>query len=441
MNQDLRQTAIEIVRRLQEAGHQAYWVGGCVRNALLGLNIDDYDIATSAKPEEVCAVFPKAGLVGAHFGVVLVHEGDHDFEVATFRKEGRYVDHRHPQEVSFGTMEEDARRRDFTVNALYYDPLADHTIDLVHGRADLDSRILRAIGNPAERFEEDALRLMRAVRFAARYELTIEHETESAIRDRAALIQHISMERIRDELLRILTGPHRGRGLRTLSDLGLLVHFLPEVEAMHGVRQPPRFHPEGDVFEHTVLALEALEEPTPTLAMAALLHDVGKPPTYEEAEDRIRFHEHSTVGAEMADAICLRLRLPNRDREAVVQMVRRHMTFMDVHRMKNAKLKRFMAAPTFAEDLQLHRADCLACHGKTENLDYIEEKRREFQEESENMLPPPIISGNELIALGLKPGPIFKEILERLQDMQMENEIQSPEEALEWVREHYISGG
>jgi poly(A) polymerase len=437
MDASLTDTARRIVSRLQEAGFQAYWVGGCVRDRLLGLEPKDYDIATSALPDQVRALFPRAGLVGAHFGVVLARMGGRDFEIATFRGEGGYEDHRHPSEVVFGDLERDAQRRDFTINALYLDPIEDRLVDLVDGRSDLERRILRAIGDPSKRFEEDALRLIRAARFAARFNLEIEPLTAAAIREKAGLITMVSPERVRDELLLILTGPQPGRGLTLLSEHGLLARVLPEVEAMRGVEQPPEFHPEGDVFTHTLLALEALDKPSAVLAMAALLHDVGKPPTFSREPDRVRFHEHATVGAQMADAILRRLRFSNHDRERIVELVRRHMTFMDIQRMKDSTLRRFMAAPNFDDDLALHRADCLACHGDTDNLRYVDEMRGRFEREAAAILPPPLVNGADLIEMGLEPGPLFGEILKRAQDLQLEGELADRKQALKWVKLEY----
>lgn len=447
MSDTLRNTATTIVERLHEAGHEAWWVGGCVRDAALGVEVKDYDIATSARPDEVCGIFPKSDLVGAHFGVALIVEDGASFDVATYRKDGKYIDHRRPTEVSFGTMEEDARRRDFTVNALYYDPAKQETVDPVGGQSDLDDRVLRAIGEPLERFQEDALRLLRAVRFSVRFGLTIEPATRDALMTSAPMIAEISAERVRDELVLMLIGPRPGQAIRALSELGLLRVVLPEIEAMKGVEQPAEFHPEGDVFTHTCLALDAMtpalghDRVSPTLAMGVLLHDVGKPPTFRRAPDRIRFDLHMNVGAELADAICRRLSFSRRDREEIVSLVKRHMRFMDVQRMKVSTLKRFMAAPNFDEDLALHRADVSSYDGGVGNYDYCVQRREEFQSESRNILPEPFISGADLIAMGHTPGPRFREILDALADAQMEGEVTTKEEAEEWVRgRHPLEG-
>ncbi|MCX7049152.1 MAG: CCA tRNA nucleotidyltransferase [Candidatus Sumerlaeota bacterium] len=453
--------ALSIVRQLQKAGHEAYWVGGCVRDRLLEIEAKDYDIATSARPDEVVALFPGASLVGASFGVVVVTQEDVAFEVATFRSDGEYIDHRHPQEVSFGTVEQDARRRDFTINALFYDPVADRLLDFAGGRQDIQDRLLRCVGNPRARFSEDALRLMRAVRFAVRFCMTIEPETWTALQEKAPLIEAISPERVRDELIMMLTQPRPGETLRLLSKAGLLKRILPEIEAMRGVEQPPEFHPEGDVFVHTCLVMDALGQveendaektaaaseevcaafapPSPTLAMAALLHDVGKPITYQRGPDRIRFPEHAPAGARMAEEICRRLRFSNRESEDIVALVARHMTFIDVQEMRTSKLKRFMAAPMFTEDMALHRADCLASHRNLDNLVFCRRKLAEFvfEAKSQKILPPPLITGDDLIALGYFPGPIFRTILDMVGDAQMEGAVATRESALAYVRDHF----
>ncbi len=397
----------------------------------------DYDIATSAPPEAIRPLFRHTDLVGAHFGVVLVVEDGAAFEVATFRRDGVYIDHRRPSSVSFGTLSQDAGRRDFTINALYYDPISDQLVDPVNGRNDLERRCLRAIGDPWLRFEEDALRMMRAIRFSARLDFEIEAATWEALCAQCALIGAVSAERIRDELLAILTGPHPGRGLHRLSESGLLARILPEVEAMRGVGQPQEYHPEGDVFIHTALALDRLESPTPTLAMGTLLHDVGKPPTFSIGPDRIHFYGHDKEGAELADLICRRLRFPNSWRLRVVALVSRHMRFFNVKDMKPSTLRRFVAAPSFAEDLALHRADALASNGCLENWQYCHDKHLEFQTEAPSIIPPPLVSGADLIECGFTPGPRFREILNAVSERQMNGHLSERDEALAWIRAHY----
>ncbi len=429
----MREEALAVVGRLRESGFSAYFVGGCVRDELLGLPLKDIDIATDARPEAVQALFPKAQLVGAAFGVVIVHRGGHQFEVATFRRDGEYRDHRHPETVTYGTMEEDAARRDFTCNGLYFDPVEATVIDLVGGRTDLQARRLRCIGDPAERFQEDALRLLRAIRFATRLGFKIEELTWRALKAQAHLLAYISPERVRDELTGMLTGPAPGRALELLRDSGLLEIVLPDVAAMDGVEQGKQHHPEGDVFRHTCLVLDCLEPRTPVTAWAALLHDIGKPATFRrEEEGRITFYEHQSVGAAMAEEIMVRLRFSRSEVEAVRSIVARHMQFMNVRHMRPATLRRFLAAPTIAEDLAVHRADCLGCHGKLDAFDFVRGKLHELESEGPG-LPPPLVSGHELIAAGYTPGPRFREILEDVQTRQLEGEITTPDEAMTYI--------
>ncbi len=433
------ESALQIVSILQEAGYRALWVGGCVRDKLLGRIPKDIDIATDARPEQVQEIFDVTHAVGAKFGVVLVVIDGIASEVATFRTEADYHDARRPSSVCFTTAEEDARRRDFTVNALYYDPVANEIHDCVGGQQDLANKLIRAIGNPDERFREDALRLLRAIRFAMRLGFQIDKGTFKAMQANAERIALISPERIREELACILTGPNRGDALRLLSASGLLVHILPEIEAMRGVPQPPRFHPEGDVFEHTVLALDALpQDASAPLAFGALLHDIGKPPTIEHGEDRIRFHHHNTVGADLAAAVCRRLRFSNADREHIVALVAEHMRFMHVDEMRTSTLRRFLAMPHFDDHLALHRADCVACHGDTSNVDYCLEMMERFAEENAKPgLPEPFINGDDLIALGYKPGPRMGDMLESVREAQLENEIHCRDDAVEYVKNQY----
>lgn len=435
---DLHSAAISIARRLQQAGHAAYFAGGCVRDELLGLDPHDYDIATSATPAEVQKIFPKTLAVGAHFGVILVMEHGHAFEVATFRSDHEYLDGRRPEAVTFSTPEEDAERRDFTINGMFHDPVADEIIDFVGGQADLKARVLRAIGDPVARFQEDKLRLLRAVRFAARFDCEIDPATWEAVRAHAADIHAVSAERVRGELVKTLVHPNRLRGFDLLDQSGLLGEILPEIEALKGCEQPPQFHPEGDVFVHTRRMIELLPPgASATLALSVLFHDIGKPPTfrYHAHEDRIRFNGHDRVGAEMTERVMERLRFSRAETGRVVEAVRQHMVFKDVRNMRTAKLKRFMAREGFEDELELHRVDCLSSHGALDNYDFLKAKAEEFA--SEPLIPPPLVTGRDLIALGWKPGPHFGPVLEAAQTAQLEGTITTPEDALEWVKQNH----
>lgn len=430
--------AYEIAKKLQENGHLVYFAGGCVRDFLRGEIPKDYDIATTASPDEIERLFPKTLPVGKQFGVVLViREGRH-FEVATFRQEGPYRDGRHPSEVTFTTPEKDARRRDFTVNGLFYDPFGQKVIDYVDGREDIGHCIIRAIGDPESRFEEDKLRLLRAVRFAANLNFAIEPSTWSSLRRLVPKIHQVSTERIRDELIKTFTRQGAGRGLELLSASGLLREVLPEVENMKGVEQPPEFHPEGDVFIHTRMLLEKLENPSAVLAFAALLHDVGKPPTFQIRDDRIRFYEHSHVGAEMAENILRRLRFSNEEIEAVVTCVNNHMKFANVKEMREGKLKRFMSTSTFPVEMVLHRIDCESSHGILDNYYFLQRKLEEFREDE--LRPKPLLNGDDLQQLGMKPGPAMKPILEEAYELQLENRFRTKDEVILWVRTR-LGGG
>jgi poly(A) polymerase len=426
-------TAREIARRLRAEGHAAYVAGGAVRDHLLGRPPHDVDVATSAHPDAVARLFPDSLLVGAAFGVVRVRQADDEIEVATFRTEGPYLDGRRPSAVRFATEEEDVRRRDFTVNGLLLDPETMEVIDHVGGRSDLKARVLRAIGDPRARFGEDYLRLLRAVRLAAQLGFAIDPATADAVRDLAPRAKDVAAERTRDELVRILTGPDPARGLELLHDTELLDAVLPEVAAMDGVAQPPQYHPEGDVLTHTILMFRHLApDPSPELAFGVLLHDVGKPPTFHEAADRIRFPDHARVGAEMADGICRRLRFSNASRERVVELVANHMRFLDVQRMKTSTLKRFLRLPDFDEHLELHRVDCMSSHGGLDNWEYAAARRGELGEEA--LRPPPLVNGDDLIELGWTPGPALGEELRRLEEMQLEGGLRTREDALERAR-------
>jgi poly(A) polymerase len=448
----IKDSATSIVETLRQRGFQGYLVGGCVRDLLLGREPGDYDVATNATPAQVMGIFPETYAVGAQFGVVLVPVPGRDpangdradgssksyaVEVATFRSDIGYSDGRHPDEVRFsGDPREDVARRDFTINGMLLDPLSGEVFDFVGGRKDLEAGIIRTIGDPERRFGEDKLRMLRAVRFAARFEYTIDPATFAAIEKLVQQIQVVSRERMRDELTRMLTEGHARRAFLLLDESGLLKPVLPEISAMKGVEQPPEFHPEGDVFVHTLLLLENLPNPCPrTLAWGALLHDVGKPPTFRVAPDRIRFDGHVEVGVKMAEAICRRLRFSNDDSAQILALVDHHMRFGHATRMKESTLKRFLRLPAFGEHLALHRADCLASHGDLATYEFIQQKRAEIPQEK--MRPSPLVTGDDLIAEGHIPGPRFREILNAVEDAQLEGRLPSREAALEFVRREF----
>jgi poly(A) polymerase len=424
--------ARDIVRTLRAAGHQAWLVGGCVRDLLLGLEPKDFDVATSAPPERIVELFPNSGLVGAHFGVVLVHRESACVEVATFRSDHDYADGRRPASVQFEAgPREDVLRRDFTINGLMMDPADGQVLDFTGGREDLDRRLVRAIGDPDTRFREDHLRLLRAVRFAARFGFEIEPATFGAIGRNHAAILRVSAERVRDELVRILTEGGARRGFELLDASGMLADLLPEVAAMKGVEQPPEFHPEGDVWVHTLLLLEKLERPTATLALGALLHDVGKPPTFRVAE-RIRFDGHVEAGVRLARGILGRLRFSREESAQVEALVANHMRFADVGRMRQSTLKRFLRLPRFDEHLELHRLDVLSSNRRLETYDLVKGKLEELPEDG--LKPPPLITGATLMAAGYPPGPRFKEILTAVEDAQLDGAVATEAEAMALVR-------
>jgi poly(A) polymerase len=448
----LKDFATVMVQTLRQRGFQAYLVGGCVRDLLLGREPKDYDVATDATPEQVMEIFPETYAVGAQFGVALVPAPERDaasnlssegsskspaVEVATFRSDIGYSDGRHPDEVRLSRdPPEDVARRDFTINGMLLDPVSGEVLDFVGGRKDLEAGIIRTIGDPEQRFNEDKLRMLRAVRFAARFEYTIEPATFSAMQKLADQIQVVSRERVRDELTRMLTEGHARRAFLLLDESGLLKPVLPEISAMKGVEQPPEFHPEGDVFVHTLLLLYNLPNPCPmTLAWGALLHDVGKPATFRVAPDRIRFDSHVEVGVKMAEAICRRLRFSNDETEQILALVDNHMRFGHVSRMKESTLKKFLRMPAFDEHLALHRADCLASHGNLSTYELIQRKRAEIP--AETMRPSPLVTGDDLIAAGHVPGPRFREILSAVEDAQLEGRLPSREAALEFVRREF----
>lgn len=433
----MEKTARGIAQRLRERGHIAYFAGGSVRDMVRGLPAKDFDIATNATPDIVQKIFPRTYAVGAHFGVVVVVEKESNFEVATFRSDGAYLDHRHPVDVKFSSPEEDAKRRDFTINGMFFDPEKNEVIDFVGGHADLEKKIVRAIGDPAARFNEDRLRMLRAVRFATVLDYKIDTQTWDALVANAESINEISAERIREELLKIFLSQNRVRGWEMLDQSGLLRAVLPELEAMKGCLQPEQFHPEGDVFVHTKLMLGLLPEKVSVpLVLSVLFHDVAKPVTATVDETgRIRFNEHDRIGAAMTESIMERLRFSRAEIDAVVEMVRQHMVFKDVPKMRVAKLKRFMARPTFEEELELHRVDCASSHQMMDNYEFLLRKREEFA--NEPIIPPPLVSGDDLIALGMKPGPKFGEILEAVETRQLEGALKDREEALAWVKREY----
>jgi poly(A) polymerase len=436
----MEDTARKICARLRESGHVAYFAGGCVRDLVRGLTPKDFDVATDAPPEVVQKIFPQTYAVGAKFGVVVVVENGMNFEVATFRSDDAYVDGRRPVTVRFSSPKEDAKRRDFTINGMFFDPAKNKVIDFVGGRADIDSKLVRAIGDPAQRFSEDRLRVLRAVRFATLLDFQIDHQTWDALVAAAPSINQISAERIREELVRIFLSPQRVRGWDLLDASGLMRAIFPEVDAMRGCLQPEQFHPEGDVFQHTRLMLSLLPENVSVpLVFSVIFHDIAKPLTASVDETgRIRFNEHDRIGAEMTEAIMERLRFSRVETDAAVEMVRQHMVFKDVPKMRVAKLKRFMARPTFEEELELHRVDCQSSHQVLDNYEFLQRKREEFA--NEPIIPPPLVRGDDLIALGLKPGPKFGEILDAVETRQLEGALRTRQEALDWVKREYSSG-
>jgi poly(A) polymerase len=445
--------AREIANRLRAAGHQAYLAGGCVRDLLLGLIPKDYDVATSATPDTVLSLFreKKALTVGAHFGVVLVCEPDGiATEVATFRNDGAYTDGRRPDSVRFSTdPREDVRRRDFTINGMLLDneiydrtgDVAEATLDFVGGRDDLSSRVVRAIGDPSLRFQEDKLRMLRGVRFAARLGFAIDPGTAAGIRRLASQVTVVSPERIRDEVSLILTEGSARVGFELLDQLGLLLHILPEITKLHGVEQPPEYHPEGDVWVHTMLLLEKLPRgASSTLAWGALLHDVGKPATFRapdpnDPKDRIRFNGHVEVGVRIAEEILSRLRFSNEEIDQITALVKNHMRFGDVRHMREATLKRFLRLRHFDEHLALHRMDCLSSHCDLSLYDFAKEKYETVPPES--IQPKPLLSGHELISAGYAPGPRFKKMLEAAEDAQLEGTVRTAAEALRFVQDRF----
>jgi len=435
-----RELANSVCETLRRSGFQALLVGGCVRDLLLGQEPADYDVTTDATPNQVMALFPESVAVGAQFGVIQIPREELKVEVATFRSDIGYSDGRHPDHVTFSkTPEEDVQRRDFTINGLLMRHDTGEVLDYVSGQADLRAKVIRAIGDPDRRFTEDKLRMLRAVRFAARFGFEIESDTLRAIRRHVEEIRQVSPERLRDELTKMLTEGAARRAFELLDETALLQQVLPEIAAMKGVEQPPQFHPEGDVWIHTRLMLEALPAGvSPALAWGVLLHDVGKPPTFKSASetgDRIRFDGHVDVGVRMAEEICRRLRFSNEDTEQILALVDNHMRFKDVDSMRASTRKRFVRLPHFDEHLALHRLDCLSSHGNLDSYDLI----RRFIAETppEQVRPERLITGDDLQAMGFKPGPVFSQILGSLEDAQLEGQVKTREEAAQFVLKQF----
>jgi poly(A) polymerase len=434
----MRETAKTMVQRLQSAGFEAFWVGGCVRDLLLGREAHDYDIVTNARTEAIEKLFPHTIPVGRQFGVVVVVENGMQFQVATFRAESDYQDGRRPGQVSFGDARADALRRDFTINGLLYDPVRETVVDLVEGETDLRRRLVRAIGRPEERFAEDHLRLLRAVRFAVQLGFEMEEKTFAAVQAAAPLIRRISAERVRDELLRIFRPPHAARGLDLLRDSGLLREVLPELAATVGCLQSPDHHPEGDVYAHVRLMLEHLPADAPALLpWAVLMHDIAKPVTSQAdpLTGRRTFYAHEERGAEMAREILERLRFPRKEIEDVAVCVRYHMQFLNLAQMRKSTLRRMVMRPTFPLEMALHRLDCLGSRQPLDSYDRMQREAASFQVQPQ--LLPPLLSGNDLIALGVPTGPVMGKLLAEIREKQLQDELTTPEAAREWVKAHW----
>ncbi|MGE5218425.1 MAG: CCA tRNA nucleotidyltransferase [Chloroflexota bacterium] len=434
-----RERAIFVVQRLRQEGHEAYLAGGCVRDMLLDKAPQDYDIATNAKPDEIKNIFPDTVPVGAEFGVMLVLVDGQPFEVASFRYDGPYLDGRRPSHVRYGSLQEDVLRRDFTINGMLYDPIENRVIDLVEGRRDLDRRRIRAIGRPAERFAEDRLRMLRAVRFAASLQFDIDDPTFAAIRQMATTITAIAWERIGDEITRILTEGNARRGFELLDGSGLLKVLLPEIDALKGIWQSPDYHPEGDVFTHTLLLLSHLDAPSETLAYGCLLHDVAKPACFRRDGERVTFYGHTEQGAALAEAILKRLKRGRAVWERVSYLVRNHLRHVQAPEMRLSTLKRFLREEGIGELLELARIDALSSNGDLSYYRFCKERLAAL--EDEEIRPAPLVRGDDLIAMGLTPGPIFSVILRQVEDQQLGGELRSREEALEWVKRNYSHRG
>ena len=430
-----RSAALAIARRLQRAGFAAFWVGGCVRDFLLGRAPGDYDITTSARPAQIERLFKRTVPVGRKFGVMVVVEGGRQFQVATFRAEADYQDGRHPERVAFGDARADALRRDFTVNGLFYDPVRGELHDWVGGEADLRTKTIRTIGSPAERFAEDHLRLLRAIRFAAQLGFTIEAGTFAALKAKAAKIRTISAERVREELVKLFRPPYAARGLDLLRQSGLLEQVLPETAATITCEQSPDFHPEGTVFNHIRLMLQHLPpDPDPALAWTILLHDVAKPATasVDPETGGTHFYGHEKIGAEMAAEVLGRLRFPRKQIEAILKAVRCHMQFKDALQMRKSTLRRLLMRPTFPLELELHRLDCLGSHGRLDVYDFLVAQAKHLEQQPQ--IRPPLLKGDDLIALGMKPGPALGALLAEIREKQLQDELKSKAEARKWAK-------
>ena len=426
-------SSLNALKKIRNAGFAAYFAGGAVRDQLLGRTPKDYDIATSARPDQIENLFPKTVAIGKAFGVIIVVQDQTEIEVATFREDTGYQDGRRPDSVLFCGAEEDAKRRDFTVNGMFYDPISDEIIDYVNGQEDLKKKVIRAIGAPERRFAEDHLRILRAVRFAHTLDFTITPTTREAIKKHASDLSKISIERIENEFSRILVESLRpGDALAELADLGLIEHIIPEILPMIGQEQPLEFHPEGDVFEHTVLMLNLMTNPTRTLAYSVLLHDVGKPDTAFRGKDRIRFHGHESRSAEMAKTILHRLHLPLQEIKQIITAVAGHMRFKDVQEMNRSTLRRMMGAKTFDLELELHRLDCTGSHGQLDKHTFLLKKAEEMKDEP--TLPERWVSGKDLIQMGIQPGPRIGDLLKTAYDAQLEERFKSRNELISWLK-------
>ena len=441
---NLYRLALTVVKTLQKQGFQAYFAGGCVRDRLMKRPPKDYDIATNARPNQVMRLFKKTLAIGKAFGVVVVIIQKQQIEVTTFRTESGYSDGRHPDNVKYASRDEDVARRDFTINGLLYDPISDELIDLVNGRADIKKKLVRTIGDAGQRFKEDKLRMMRAIRFACELGFALDPKTKKAIAKSSGQIKKISVERIREELRRILICPRRDQGIKLLEQTGLMKHILPEVLKMKGVNQPKQFHPEGDGYVHTVAVMKHLRNPFTVmgksqnlsfeLALATLLHDVGKPGTFM-ITDRIRFHEHERLGSEMAERICQRLKLANSQTETICWIISKHLVFKDIDKMRVSTLKRLFSHKDYPLLAELHRADRL---GSDMDLKPYHLAARIYKKLSkEELKPKPLINGYDLIKLGFKPGPIFSKILKHVEEAQLEQEVTNKDEALKLVQKNF----
>jgi len=434
-----REKAVSIVQQLRQGGYEAYFAGGCVRDMLLNAAPQDFDITTSAYPEDVQRLFPETVPVGAQFGVMLVLVDGQPFEVATFRHDGPYLDGRRPSQVRYGTLEEDVRRRDFTINGMIYDPIADRVIDLVAGREDLEQRRIRAIGDARRRYEEDRLRMIRAVRFAARLNFAIEQSTFAAIQRLAPTIKDIAWERIGDEITRILTEGGARRGFELLDESELLQVLLPEIAALKETWQSPDYHPEGDVFKHTMLLLGHLEAPSETLAYGCLLHDVAKPACFRQDGERATFYGHTEKGALMAEEILKRLKRGRAVWERVSYLVHNHLRHVQAPQMRLSTLKRFLREEGIEELLELARIDALSSNGDLRCYQFCKERLATL--EDEEIRPAPLVRGDDLIAMGLEPGPLFSKILRQVEDQQLGGDLRNRDDALDWIKRNYSRRG